>query len=107
MVRRTDASTGEVVEDNRPAPAAQPGTPPTMDLKIYSPFKVYYDDKAFSVSALNRTGPFDILPEHHNFITLVSPCTVVIRSPLGEQRLEVAGGLMHVKADKVILFLNI
>lgn len=107
MARRQDASTGEIIEDQRPAPVPARGTPPVMDVKIYSPFKVYYDDKAYSLSALNRTGPFDILPQHHNFITLVSACTVVIRSPQGDQRLEVAGGLMHVKADKVILFLNI
>lgn len=107
MAVRQDASTGEIVEDRRPAAAPAPGTPPTMDVKIYSPFKVYYEDKAYSLSALNQTGPFDILPKHHNFITLVSPCTVVIQSPRGQQQLEVAGGMMHVKADKVILFLNI
>ena len=49
----------------------------TMHLKIYSPYKVYFDGEAVSVSAESATGPFDILPKHHNFITLLEPCDTV------------------------------
>lgn len=81
---------------------------PTMAVKIYSPFKDYYDGPAFSVSAENATGPFDILPKHHNFISLLIPCEIVIRSvDKGEQRIKISGGLMHVKADKLIVFLDV
>jgi F0F1-type ATP synthase epsilon subunit len=80
---------------------------PTMHIKVYSPFKVYFDDEADSISAVNATGPFDILPKHHNFMTLISPCELVLRTFRGEQRIRVSGGLMHVKADQVIVFLDI
>ena len=81
---------------------------PTMAVKVYSPFKDYYDGPAFSVSAENATGPFDILPKHHNFISLLIPCEIVIRSAdKGEQRIKISGGLMHVKADKLIVFLDV
>jgi hypothetical protein len=30
-------------------------------LKVYSPFKIYFDGAVQSVSAVNDTGPFDIL----------------------------------------------
>jgi len=40
----------------------------TMRVKVYAPFKVYFDGEAKSMTAVNRVGPFDILPQHHNFI---------------------------------------
>src|SRR5665213_3202559 len=80
----------------------------TMEVKVYSPFRDYYDGLAFSVSAENTTGPFDILPQHHNFISLLSHCEIVLRSEKqGEQRIRISGGIMHVKADKVIVFLDV
>lgn len=78
-----------------------------MDVKVHSPFKNYYDGEAFSLSGENATGPFDILPHHHNFISLLSPCELLIRSPEGVQKILIGGGLMHVKADKVIVFLDV
>ena len=79
----------------------------SMEVKIHSPFKSYYDGDAFSISGENATGPFDILPRHHNFISLLNPCELVVRSPKGDEKILIGGGLMHVKADKVIVFLDV
>ena len=79
----------------------------SMQVKIHSPFKNYYDGDAFSISGENATGPFDILPRHHNFISLLSPCELTVRSPRGDEKILIGGGLMHVKADKVIVFLDV
>jgi hypothetical protein len=80
----------------------------SMSVKVHSPFHDYYDGLAFSISAENTTGPFDILPKHHNFITLLSPCELVVRTTsTGDQKIQIGGGIMHVKADKVIVFLDV
>jgi len=82
----------------------------TMRIKIYSPFKTYFDEDGYSVSGENATGPFDILPHHHNFMTLLGACELVIRpvnTPPEEQRIRISGGLMHVKADRVTVFLDV
>jgi hypothetical protein len=80
----------------------------SMYVRIYSPFREYYDGQAFSISAVNATGPFDILPKHHSFISLLSPCDVVIRTVnKGDRRIRIGGGLMHVKADQTIVFLDV
>lgn len=79
----------------------------SMEVKVASPFKTYYEGDAFSISGENATGPFDILPTHHNFISLLNPCELVVRSPKGDEKIQIAGGLMHVKADKVIVFLDV
>lgn len=83
---------------------------PSMHVKVYSPFKIYYDEPSYSISAVNSTGPFDILPTHHNFMTLLDACVLSIHPVEGqtrEQKIRISGGLMHVKADKVTVFLDI
>lgn len=79
----------------------------SMHLKIYSPYKVYFDGDALSVSAESATGPFDILPKHHNFITLLEPCDTIVRTTRGDQTIRISGGVMHVKADDVVVFLDV
>ena len=81
-----------------------------MHIKVYSPFKVYFDEDGYSISGENATGPFDILPHHHNFLSLLGACELVIRpvnAPPNEQRIRISGGLMHVKADRVTVFLDV
>jgi len=81
---------------------------PKMRIKVYSPFHIYYDDDSYSISGVNHTGPFDILPHHHNFITLLDACELVIKPLTGDdQRIRISSGLMHVKADKVTVFLDV
>jgi F0F1-type ATP synthase epsilon subunit len=80
-----------------------------MQVKVQSPHRVFFDEKAVSISGENAAGPFDILPHHHNFIALLDPCEIAIRRPGGrpEQRIKISGGLMHVKSDQVVLFLDV
>lgn len=82
-------------------------TLPQMHIKIYSPFKIYFDEEGYSISAENATGPFDILPHHHNFMTLLKACELQVRTPTTLRKIRISGGLMHVKADRVIVFLDI
>jgi F0F1-type ATP synthase epsilon subunit len=113
------------LSDDNPEPAVQAkpvDTPPTesaasqepkqldsklMHAKVYAPFKTYFDGMAESVSAVNDTGPFDILPKHHNFMTLLNSGDVIIRTSEGEQRITINRGVMHVKANQVIVFLDV
>lgn len=79
----------------------------TMHIKLYSPFQVYFNDDAYSISGENETGPFDILPQHHNFMTLLGQGELLIRAPQGEQRFRISRAVMHVKADQVTVFLDV
>ena len=106
MAMRQDASTGEMVDDGKSQPKVADDKL-TMQLKVYSPFKVYFDGQAFSISGESLTGPFDILPKHHNFITLLTPCELVIRTDKSDENISISGGIMHVKADDVIVFLDV
>lgn len=92
--------------------AKQDSSKPTMLVKVHSPFRTYFEDNAYSISGVNATGPFDILPHHHNFITLLSPGELSIQTTQQHgqppiQKIRISGGLMHVKADKVTVFLDV
>lgn len=79
-----------------------------MSVKVYSPTRVYYSGLAFSVTATSATGEFDILPKHHPFISLLDACDVVVRTlDEGNRTISISGGLVHVKSDEVIVFLDI
>jgi len=106
MIEEQDESAKKITAAKQ-ANAAYDAKHPTMHIKVYSPYKSYFDDEGESISAVNATGPFDILPQHHRFMTLLSPCEIVIRSKQREEKIRISGGLMHVKADQVTVFLDI
>jgi F0F1-type ATP synthase epsilon subunit len=80
----------------------------SVNVKIHSPFRVYFNGPAKSISAENDTGPFDILPKHHNFMTLLNAGEItVVKDGGGEQKYRIARGVMHVKKNQVIVFLDV
>lgn len=79
-----------------------------MTVKIYAPFQTYFDGPAISVSAVNDTGPFDILARHKNFMCLLKPGEVrVRRAGQADFVVPVSQAVMHVKSDKVTVFLDV
>jgi len=80
---------------------------PTIAVKVYAPFKVYFEGEAYSLSAVNATGPFDVLPKHHNFLCMLVPCTLAVQSPDGLQSIKINRALMHVKANRVVVFVDV
>ena len=107
MIEEETADAKAVAAAKAAEQKAQAGKP-TMRVKVYSPFHTYYDQESISISGANRTGPFDILPRHHNFMTLLDACELVVRPVSGTpKRIRISGGLMHVKADKVTVFLDV
>lgn len=78
-----------------------------FQVKIFSPYQVYYEGEAVSLSAVNRTGPFDILAGHINFFSLLTAGTVVVNT--GFQRLEftISRGILRTSRDRVTLFADV
>jgi len=81
---------------------------PTMKVKIYAPFDTYFEGDANSISATNETGPFDILPRHKNFMSLLMPGIITVRMA-GQKdfNIKISRGIIHVKSDKVTVFLDV
>lgn len=81
---------------------------PTVKVKIYAPFETYFEGPATSLSASNDTGPFDVLPHHKNFMSLLKPGVVIVRQPgKPDFNLKISQGVMHVKTDQITIFLDV
>jgi F0F1-type ATP synthase epsilon subunit len=95
--------------DEEPKVKALPKPPQgKFHLKVYSPFKTYFEGNVASVSAVNDTGPFDVLALHHNFLTLLNPCDLTIRDEGKEDEvITITRGIMQVKSDDVVVFLDV
>lgn len=109
MAMRQDASTGQLVEDTsvREKTTADKQKPGQLHVKVWSPFRVFYDAEASSVSGVNGTGAFDVLPRHRNFITLLQPSDLILQTKDGETRIKISGGVMRVHQDTVTVFLEV
>ncbi len=97
-------------KDNNPSQTKDDIPKDKLKLKVYAPFKVYYDGVVSSVSAENGTGPFDILAKHHNFLTLLSPCDIIVRPEADTkepEKIPIQRGIMQVKANNVVVFLDV
>jgi len=80
---------------------------PMIHIKVFSPYKTYFNYIGYSISGVNNTGPFDVLPRHHNFITLLNACTLEIKVSSGVKHIHISKGIMHVKADQIVVFLDV
>lgn len=87
-----------------------PVTPPSallLDVEVRSPHQVLFQGQALAVSSRNSTGPFDILPAHANFISLIDR-VVVIHLPSGQQQdIGVQNAVLHCRENRVQVFTEV
>lgn len=95
---------GQVVLENS---SETPTDGQHMHVKVYAPFKVYFNGIATSISAVNDTGPFDVLAQHHRFMTILNTCDIIVRTDKSEEKIPILKGVMHVKEDEVVVFLDV
>lgn len=80
---------------------------PQINVVARAPFKLYYEGPAFSLSAANAIGKFDVLPGHADFFSMLEPGEIYIEPVEGEPIVfDVANGIVTVRSDEVMLFAN-
>jgi F0F1-type ATP synthase epsilon subunit len=81
----------------------------SRQLKVVAraPFRVYYDGPANLVSAANSVGKFDILPGHADFFSVMTAGEVSIETDKGSVNFQITNGIITVRADEAMLFVNI
>jgi F0F1-type ATP synthase epsilon subunit len=78
-----------------------------LNVKARAPFNVYYEGLAKSVSASNSVGKFDILPGHADFFSVMTPGEVIIETDKEPVVFNIGNGIITVRGDEVLLFVNI
>lgn len=96
----------ETTQNQAASPAVS--NKPTIFVKVYAPFQVYYEAEALSLSAVNAIGPFDILPGHHNFLCMLVPGELKLATPdKGLKTIKIQRALLHVHAGSVTVFMDV
>jgi F0F1-type ATP synthase epsilon subunit len=80
----------------------------TAELKVIAraPFNIYYEGTANVVSATNKVGLFDILPGHADFFSILSPGEVLIETSSKPVSFSITKGIITVRDNEVLLFVN-
>jgi len=66
-----------------------------------------FQGRVESVSSFNDKGPFDILSQHANFITLIKKQIVLHLAAKQAQKIEVTSGVLKIKDNVVEVYLGI
>ena len=75
---------------------------------VSTPDEQIWEGKAKSVSSENSAGPFDILPQHANFVTIIKGKPIVVRTQDGtEKTFTYKNAVMTVAEDKVSIYNDI
>ena len=82
-------------------------TAPQLDVIVNSPDHLIWEGKAYSVSAENSTGVFDILPGHANFVTMVEGKPIIVRTGLKEEVFQYSNVLLSVKDNLLTIYAEI
>jgi F0F1-type ATP synthase epsilon subunit len=77
-----------------------------LTVKARAPFHVYYEGPAKSLTATNRIGEFDILPDHADFFSLLKPGEIFIETDSDPITFTIRKGMISVRDNEVLLFVD-
>ncbi len=76
-------------------------------VEIRSKDGVLYSGNALYLSSTNESGPFDILPQHANFITLIHGYIFIDSKLPTEKKFELDRGVLYVLSNNVNVYVGI
>jgi F0F1-type ATP synthase epsilon subunit len=77
---------------------------PILHIKIQSPEGLVWEGQGASISSENLLGPFDILPQHARFITIIQEKEIRIQEDKEVRRFSFPRALMFVQNDEVAIY---
>lgn len=81
--------------------------PNVLQVEVRSPDKVLFKGEAQAISSRNEVGPFDVLPQHENFISIISGKITVWTGKHQKQEIESQSAIMKAKSNNVHIFLGV
>lgn len=78
-----------------------------LHVSIRNREKVIFDGNALALSSVNTEGPFDVLPQHINFISIIREYIVIYKPDRSKQDYKLRVGLMKVNGNRIEIFVGI
>lgn len=66
----------------------------------------FFRGEAHTVTSLNDTGEFDVLPKHANFVTLIRGFVIIDKGMPTEKKFEIDTGVLAAKTSAVDIYLD-
>lgn len=79
----------------------------TLFVRVRGPENLFYEGEARAVSSVNDRGPFDVLPTHENFITIIKKYITLHLQNKQRKDIELEHGILKVVGNSVYIFLGI
>jgi F0F1-type ATP synthase epsilon subunit len=80
---------------------------PLLQVVVHDEKGVLFSGMAKALSSVNDQGPFDILQEHTNFITLIKDKIEIVTETDQVKSYPVDGGILHCFTSKVEIYLGV
>lgn len=81
--------------------------PNVLSVEVRNPDRILYSGPATAVSSKNSVGPLDILPQHENFISLLTDKIVIHQDKHQKQEIPNQSAIVKAKANRVSVFLGV
>lgn len=76
-----------------------------LKVVVATPDEQIWEGEAQTVSSENSAGPFDILPQHSNFVTMIKAKPIVVRTVNdGEKTFSYKNAVITVMRNKVSIY---
>jgi F0F1-type ATP synthase epsilon subunit len=79
---------------------------PNLLVVVRNKEKLLFSGKAQAVSSINVKGPFDVLSQHENFISLIKDKVIIHITPTEQQEIKIENGIIRVFNDKIFVYVN-
>ena len=79
----------------------------TILVVIMSPEAIVFKDEALSLSSTNSEGPFDVLPDHARFMTLIEKSPMIVYLKNGSQKeIPLEHAVLFFQDNKVTIYIH-
>lgn len=81
--------------------------PNTLDVLVRDPDRIVFKGKAIAVSTKNSVGPMDILPQHENFISIVTDFITIWTDKDHKQEIKTDKAVIKAETNKIIIYTGV
>jgi F0F1-type ATP synthase epsilon subunit len=78
-----------------------------IHVRINSPQKIIWEGDAEWVSSENSQGPFDILPMHANFVSIIENKDIKVKTANGVETYTFPRSVIYAHSNQVKIFTNL
>jgi F0F1-type ATP synthase epsilon subunit len=78
-----------------------------LHLRVHSKEGILFDGNAMAISSYNNEGPFDVLPEHAHFISIVLKEATIYKNENDKEHLIFGKGVLKIKDNMGDIFIGL